>query len=73
VVATVNALSWWVYGKICKIVTRLIGRDSTLPRNAHDVAIILLLWILPLPALPQTSTDDGVRAFVRGDYASASG
>jgi hypothetical protein len=34
-------------------------------------AIILLLWILPLPALAQTSTDDGVRAFVRGDYASA--
>ena len=34
-------------------------------------AIILLLWILPLPALAQTSTDDGVRAFVQGDYASA--
>jgi hypothetical protein len=34
-------------------------------------AIILLLWILPLPAFAQTSTDDGVRAFVQGDYAAA--
>jgi hypothetical protein len=34
-------------------------------------AITLLLAILPLPALAQTSTDDGVRAFVRGDYAAA--
>ena len=78
--------------EICEIVTRLIGRDSTLRRTAHDgvgigaalvlpscvwgpmrvrFAIILLLWILPLPALAQTSADDGVRAFVQGDYASA--
>ena len=34
-------------------------------------AIFLLLWILPRPAAAQTSTEDGVRAFVRGDYASA--
>ena len=32
---------------------------------------IILLAILPLPASAQTSTDDGVRAFVRGDYAAA--
>ena len=34
-------------------------------------AIALLAGILPVPALAQTSTDDGVRAFVRGDYAAA--
>lgn len=34
-------------------------------------AIIALLSTLPVPALAQTSADDGVRAFVRGDYASA--
>ena len=35
------------------------------------VAIALLVGILPRPALGQTSTDDGVRAFVRGDYSAA--
>jgi hypothetical protein len=35
------------------------------------LAIFLLLWILPRPAVAQTSVDDGVRAFVQGDYAAA--
>jgi hypothetical protein len=35
------------------------------------LAIGLLAALLPLPALAQTSTEDGVRAFVRGDYATA--
>src|SRR4029453_5508576 len=35
------------------------------------LAIGLLVAILPLPAFAQTSTEDGVRALVRGDYATA--
>ena len=35
------------------------------------LAVGLLVAILPGRALAQTSTDDGVRAFVRGDYAAA--
>ena len=35
------------------------------------LAIVLLLWILPRPASAQTTTDDGVRAFVQGNYALA--
>jgi hypothetical protein len=35
------------------------------------LAIFLLVGTLPRPAEAQTSVEDGVRAFVRGDYASA--
>ena len=35
------------------------------------LAIGLLAGLLPRPALAQTSTEDGVRAFLRADYAAA--
>ena len=35
------------------------------------LALVMLFWVFPGPVAAQTTTDDGVRAFVRGDYASA--
>jgi len=41
------------------------------PMRVRLAILLLLLWILPRPVAAQTSVDDGVRAFVQGDYGLA--